>query len=37
MKNVKGSKVKSQAHTIEDRKETKGVIEALGAPHVEKT
>jgi hypothetical protein len=37
MKSVKGSKTKTQAHAIEGRKKTKGVIEALGAPHVGKT
>jgi hypothetical protein len=30
MESVKGSKANTQAHTIESRKKTKGVIEAHG-------
>ncbi len=37
MKSVKGSKAKTQAHVIKGKKETKGIIEALGAAHVGKT
>jgi len=33
----RGPKPKTQAHAIEGKKETKGIIEALGAPHVGKT